>query len=205
MAKHLVFNLGEDEIALSMQKVDRTKLYGYKEQLVLDENDDPCELVTLAGDGRTVVGKGGIAMAYVSADGEWATKAELTPIDLDGDEMKPVPASFSAPVVLEETVDVETYLDHDIRSVYLMDCEDDIAPLRKYLDKGTIFTFPFSYRGGLEADAAFLLTGSDGNVFMTIGRAATTAYVGLQESAGMAVTAETADLDEDDDFDFGVM
>ena len=123
---------------------------------------------------------------------------------LSGNEIKPVPSSFSAPVVLEETVAAEQYLDHDIRSVYLMESEEDISALRKLLDAGTIFRFDFSYRGGLEADAAFLLAGSDGNVFMTIGRAATTTYVGLQERAGLAVTAETADLDEDD-MDFGVM
>lgn len=207
MAKELVFLLDGEEIALGMEKVDRSKLYGYKEQLVLDENDEPCELVTLAGDGRTVIGTGGIAMAYLSADGEWCTKADLTPIDLDGNEIQPVPSSFSAPLVLEQTVTVETYLDHDIRSVYRMEAAGDAAALRRILDAGTIFTFPFSYRGGLEADAAFLLAGSDGNLFMTIGRAATTAYVGLQERSGLAVTAETADLDEDDEdeLDFGVL
>lgn len=204
MAKQLVFTLDGEEIALGMQRVDRRKLYGYKETLVLDEDDEPCELATLAGDGRTVVGKGGIAMAYVSADGEWRSKAELTPIDLDGEPISPVASSFDEPIPLGERVSVETYLDHDIRAVYLLESEEDVAPLRAELAKGVIFSFPFSYRGGLEADAAFLLEGGDGKVFMTVGRAAAIAYVGLQESAGMAVTAETADLD-DDDLDFGVM
>lgn len=206
MAKQLTFTLDGREIGLDMHKVDRSTLYGYKEALVLDENDEPCELVTLAGDGRTVVGKGGIAMAYLSADGEWRTRSELTPIDLDGNEITPVPSSFDAPIALDRTVDVERYLDHDIRSVYLLEGGEDIESLRAALASGTIFTFPFSYRGGLEADAAFLLAGSDGNVFMTIGRAAAIAYVGLKESAGMAVTAENADMDEgedEDDFDFG--
>ncbi len=203
MAKQLVFRLDDEEIALDMEKVDRSKLYGYKDRLVLDEDGEPCELVTLAGDGRTMVGKGGIAMAYVSADREWCNKADLTPIDLDGEVMRPVPSTFNAPVVLDQTAGIQDYLDHDIRSVYLLTSEDELGALRARLEAGAIFRFDFSYRGGLEADAAFLLTGSDGNVFMAIGRPATTTYVGLQESAGMAAQADSEDDEDEDEDDFG--
>ena len=59
-----------------MTKVDRAKLYGYKELLVLDENGETCEMATLAEDGHTVVGKGGTGMGYLSADGQWCDKSQ---------------------------------------------------------------------------------------------------------------------------------
>lgn len=56
---------------------------------------------------------------------------------------------------------MDEYLSHNIRSVYQLETEDDIGSLVHELEKGTIFSFPYSYRGGLDADAGFLLMGSD--------------------------------------------
>ena len=71
MAKPLVFLFGDNEVAFTMSKVDRAKLYGYKELEVLDDEGRKCELATLAGDGRTVVARGGTGIGYVSQDGLW--------------------------------------------------------------------------------------------------------------------------------------
>ena len=120
MAKALVFQLDEFSIPLTMKKVDRSKLYGYKEVEVLDENEQRCELATLAEDGRTVIGIGGTAMAYLSVDGDWCERTEIIPINLEGEEISPVPSSFSAPVDLKDTVPMEFYLEHNIRLVYQM-------------------------------------------------------------------------------------
>jgi hypothetical protein len=48
----LVFDIAGKEITCGMAKVDRTKLYGYVDTEVLDENDEICELATLAGMAR---------------------------------------------------------------------------------------------------------------------------------------------------------
>src|SRR5690606_23371108 len=68
VAKPLVFQFGDCDLALVMNKVDRSKLYGYKEVEVLDDQGRRCELATLAGDGRTVVGRGGTGIAQLAPD-----------------------------------------------------------------------------------------------------------------------------------------
>jgi hypothetical protein len=101
-----VFEFQGSVIAFTLTKIDRSKLYGYKEVVVLDERDRPCELATLADAGCTVVGRGGTGLGYVSADGNWCGKSQLKPVDLDGRELQPVLSSFAAPIPLSETAGI---------------------------------------------------------------------------------------------------
>src|SRR5579871_4490910 len=166
MAKPLVFQWGDRDLPFQMNKVDRSKLYGYKEVEVLDDGGRKCELATLAEDGRTVIGRGGTAFCQLSPDGTWREKGQLTPTDVDGRELVSVPSSFSAPIKLFDTATYDDYLRHNIRSVYELSADADLVDLKAELARGTIFSFPYSYRGGVEADAGFLLQGDDGNIFL---------------------------------------
>ena len=182
MAKPLVFQWGDADLTFSLAKVDRSKLYGYKEVEVLDEDGNQCELATLADDGRTLVGRGGTGMGYVDADGRWCEKSALRPVDLEGSEIEPVASSFSAPIKLFETVSADDYLSHNIRLVYQLETEADDDSLVDELKRGTIFSFPYSYRGGLEADAGFLLMGDDGNLFLAVGQPTKVEFIALQQT-----------------------
>lgn len=197
MAKPLVFKLGDAELSFSMGKVDRSKLYGYKELLVVDEQQRPCDLATLADDGHTVVGRGGTGIGYVSAEGQWCDKKQLKPVDLEGNEIEPVPSSFAAPIELNRTATSNEYLEHNIRLVYQLDAEDDALQLKSELADGTIYTFPYSYRGGLEADAGFLLQGEDGNVFFAVGNPTKLQFIGLQQTGPLMEEEDEAAEDFD--------
>ncbi len=187
-----------------MNKVDRSKLYGYKEMEVLDDEGQFCELATLADDGRTLVGKGGTGIGYLTADGNWCDKDQLSPVNLEGDKITPVPSSFKAPIVLTSESSIDDYLSHSIRLVYQMDIpEDDNGDLVTKLLGGAIFKFEYSYRGGLEADTGFLMTNEANEIFMLIGDSTSIQPVGLQQAAG-AVTEEP-DADEGDLMDFGMI
>ena len=59
MAKPLTVEFQGQTVEFALEKVDRTKLYGYVETEVHDEAGNRCELRTLAGDGHSVIGKGG--------------------------------------------------------------------------------------------------------------------------------------------------
>lgn len=201
MAKPLVFQWGDTDLSFQVNKVDRSKLYGYKEIEVLAGNDI-CELATLADDGRTVVGKGGTGLGYLNVDGLWSEKSSLKPVDVEGNEIKPVASSFSAPIKLFETVSADHYLAHNIRLVYQLDCEGELETLRTELKRGTIFSFPYSYRGGLEANAGFLLLGEDGNIFLAVGDPTKVEFIGLQQ---IAVAEEEAGGDETDLMDFDMI
>ncbi len=200
MAKPLRFLFGDEELALGLHKVDRTKLYGIKSLEAVDEHDELCELATLADDGRTMIGRGGTGLGWIDADGNWCDKTKLKPIDVDGNEIQPVPSSFSAPIKLFDTATVEEYLQHNIRLVYVLSTEDgESSPifdtLLHELRRGTIFSFPYSYRGGLEADAGFLLNNEDGDVMLAIGSPTDVTFVGLQSQ----IKASDEEAVEEDD------
>jgi hypothetical protein len=203
MGKPLVFAYGNAEFSFDPMKIDRSVLYGFKEVEVLDERGQRCELATLADDGKTVVGRGGVTYAYLAPDGAWCDKAALKPVDLEGREIQPVASSFSAPVPLAEKASLEEYLSHNVRSVYLMQSDGSPAELLAELRGGTIFKFPYSFRGGLEADAGFLLAGADGNVFLAVASPTRIEFVGLQEAAGAA--EEESGEEEADLLDFDMI
>lgn len=201
MARPLVFQLGEKSIALEMNKIDRSRLYGYKELEVVDDKGGRCELATLAEDGRTLVGRGSTALGWLDVDLNWCDKSQLKPVDLDGKEVTPVPSSFSAPIKLFETCSIDDYLQHNIRLVYAAESTDDLSDLKSELDRGTIFTFSYSYRGGHEADTGFLLTNDAGEIMIAIGNPTNVNFIGLASPVAEAVNEEEIDDSEMMDFD----
>ena len=194
MPKTLRFQWGDETLDFQFSKIDRAKLYGFKKVEVIDSDGDTCDLATLADDGSTVIGRGGTGMGYLDADGLWREKSDLTPVDLDGKEIQAVESSFSAPIKLFETVSAEIYLEHNIRLVYELDSDAAPESLTDQLNDGVIFSFPYSYRGGLEADAGFLLIGADGNLFLCVGDPTVPEFIGIQEAS-----APEEDVDEMED------
>ena len=207
MGKPLKFVFQDQPIEFEMNKVDRSKLYGFKEQEVLDEHGQPCELTTLADDGRTLVGKGGTGIGYLDADGNWCDKTELKPVDLEGKEIIPVPSSFAAPIALDNEVTIDEYLEHNIRLVYQLDATLVTNELNDRLANGAIFHFPYSYRGGLESDAGFLLTNADNDVFFLVGDRTNVDYKNLQAPSPTVPVddSDSGDAGDEDLMDFGMI
>jgi hypothetical protein len=203
MARALVLKFKDTDYSFFTEKVDRSKLYGFIDVEALDAKGRKCTLVTLADDGCTLVGSGGSAFASLDPDGNWLEKSSLKPVDIEGKPLTPVPSSYAAPTPLTKTVSIEEYLSHNIKGVYLMSCETDLGPLLAELKKGIIYSFPYSFRGGLEADVGFLLTSGDGSVFMAVGQPTNLHFVGLEQTA--ALTEETAEGEEEESMDFGMM
>lgn len=206
MPKPLKFEFDGKPAEFEMIKVDRSKLYGYKELEVLDEHGEACDLTTLADDGRTLVGKGGTGIGYVDADGNWCEKSQLKPVDLEGNEITPVKSSFSAPIPLSEEITIDDYLEHNIRLIYQLNPTSVEDELLGKLKAGSIFKFPYSYRGGLDADAGFLLTNADEEVFFLVGDPTSVDYKGLQATAAVVEDpTESSEDDGDDMMDFGMI
>ncbi|MBC6480897.1 MAG: hypothetical protein GDA56_27075 [Hormoscilla sp. GM7CHS1pb] len=204
MAKPLILTYDGKDIPFSLAKVDRSKLYGSVDIETLDEDGKICEMAVLAGDGKTLIGKGGTALAYISQNGEWCDKSNLKPVDFDGNEIKPVQSSFNQPNSLERKVTIDEFLNFNIRSSYMLNCETELDPkLLEELGNGAIYAFPFSYRGGLEPDTAFLLKGTDDTIWMLVGKETEIRFIGYEQTA--AVPEAESEIEEDDDMDFGMM
>jgi hypothetical protein len=203
MAKPLVVAFGGADLAFDLERVDRSRLYGTVDVEALDEKGRTCDLATLADDGRTVIGRGGTALGMISSEGMWLEKSQLKPVDAEGKPITPVPSTFGAPVPLGKKATIDEYLSHNIRSVYLVRPQGDASALVKELQAGAIFTFPYSFRGGLEADVAFLLGGKEGNLFLAVGHPTRIRFVGLEQAA--ALTEEGPEDEEEEALDFGMM
>jgi hypothetical protein len=206
MAKPLVFQWRDRQLSFGMSKVDRTKLYGFKEIEVLDSKGQRCELATLAQDGHTTIGRGGACFGHLTVDGTWIERGQMRPVDPAGQTLTPVASSFAAPVPLAETVTADDYLDCVVRGVYLLDSPDEIGPLVEELRQGTIYRFPYSFRGGLEPDLGFLLAGAEGKVFLAIGKPAKVEFLALQQAAAVVEDEDlTGDEEDADAMDFSMM
>ena len=118
MGRKLEFIYGNETFTVEINKIDRTKIYGRVMTETFDAHDTPCDLATLARDGRTIIPFGGTASGYVNPEGIWIDREELVPIDRDGNAIKEVPSSFSAPTNLTQEVSIEEFLDHPIRLSY---------------------------------------------------------------------------------------
>jgi len=208
MARSLTFTLGKASFDCTINKVDRTKLYGSRSIETLDMDGNKCNLATLLDDGKTLVPFGGTASGYINPDGEWVCRKDITPVDFDGEKLEKVPSSFKAGMPLDEKVSVEEFLDHSIRLTYALESEDGMdESFLKEIKKGTIFKTSFSYRGGVDPDPAFVMQGEDETIWLIIGAENRVSYSKLEQAAVIEATAEKDEGAEtsSDDLDFGML
>ncbi len=208
MAQHLQFTFEDQEFACDLFKVDRQKLYGKVDLEAVDDEERVCQLATLAGDGKTLIPSGGTALAYVSPEGLWREKGDLNPVNLEGEPIEPVGSSFKTVTPLAERATYEDYFSHNIRLTYLLNAVESAFPeaLLRELREGAIYKFGFSYRGGLEADAAFLFSDNADKVWMAVGKPTKLHFIGPDEPAP-AVEEEAGSEEEEEDalMDFGAL
>ena len=198
---------GGSEVHCGIKKVDRSKLYGYATTEILDDQGRPCKLATLANDGRTLIPSGGVALAYLSPNGLWREKSDLTAVNLNGEPIEGVTSTFKEVVSLDTECSVEDFLEHNIRMAYELSPSEDAAfpsSLLKELSEGKIYTFPFSYRGGLVADSAFILQGADETIWMLVGKRTNVALVSCEQPKGVVVLDEDGEEEEEEDLDFNL-
>jgi len=202
MARTLNFSIPKKKarFGVAITKVDRTKLYGDVRVEAFDENGERCQLVSIASDGQTLFGKGGISFATMNQDGDFVEKSELIPVDEEGEVIEFSESSFVGEIELTDTTSVEDYLSHQVKSVYMLENTDDPEALRQILENGEIYKFPFSYRKGIIVDTAFLLANESGDPFMILTSPSDIQFLSFNDNAGLD---DEDEMDEDDGFDFG--
>jgi len=201
MAKPLILSLDGNEFSVSLVKIDRERLYGAIEIEAFDEKGNEASLKVLAADGQTLIDKGGTSLTTVSEDGASVSRTELTAVDMDGEEIEQVPSSFAQPNVLSQATN-EDYLAQIVKSVYLLQPfeGEKLDFLHDHLAGSKIYTFPFSYRGGVDYDSAFLVGGKT-DAFMIVGKRAELQFVKLNQSAVLDSVEEEEISADDLDFD----
>ena len=201
MARPLVLSLDGREFSVTLVKIDREKLYGRVEIEAFDEKGREASLRVLAADGKTLLDKGGTALATITDKGDSVDRNDLVPITTDGEKIEQVPSSFNQTNVLKSAT-VEDYFTQVVKSVYLVAPHEDadISELHDHLSTERIFKFPFSWRGGIEYDNAFLI-GAAGEAFIVVGKQAEFEFIKLNQAAVLE-SAEEEEISADElDFD----
>lgn len=202
MARPLVLSLDGEEFAVSIRKIDREQIYGTIEIEAFDEKGNPAELLVLAADGKTLLDVGGTALATLDEKGNSIERNTLKAVNLEGKELETVESSFNKPNKLKKAA-VEDYLSQVVKSIYVVDPFEEDGNIKYLLDHlagGLIYTFPFSYRGGIEYDNAFVI-GNDGDAFMIIGKEARFQFAKLNQAARLDAFEEEEISGDDIDFD----
>lgn len=202
MARALILSLDGVEFPVTLVKIDRDKLYGKVEIEAFDEKGREASLRVLAADGKTLLDKGGTALATVTDKGDSVDRNELVPVTFEGKKIDQVESSFNKTNILKPAT-VEDYFTQIVKSVYLLGPHEDadISELYDHLSTERIFTFPFSWRGGIEYDNAFLI-GADGDAFMVVGKQAEFEFVKLNQASTLESMEEEEISADDIDFDF---
>jgi hypothetical protein len=205
MAKPLTFHIGSSEYSLEPLKLDRKKLYGWSEKIALDKNGEVCNAVSLYSEESMILPKGSIGLGSLSEDGQWVEKSDMHYVDVDGNEASLVPSSFSAPIILEEKVSIETFLEHNITAVYSLQGEENHPDFVKVIqDEDKIYTFEFNYRADYEGDPAFVIE-NGGELFILVGKKIKFEMIGLNDEGMLDEVEDEFSEDEEDEFDFSMM
>lgn len=93
MAKPLNFKIGDQIYDLEPLKLDRKKLYGWVEKIVLDVDDNECNTLSLFPDKAMLIPKGGISQGTITENGNWIDKSDMMYVNNDGTPAELVPSS----------------------------------------------------------------------------------------------------------------
>ena len=98
MARELSFVLEGSEYALEPVRLDRKKLYGWKDTVALGPEGEECSLANLDETGTRIIPKGGLGPGLVDSDGRWVDRSSLVAVGPDGKEGKNTQAVSQPPL-----------------------------------------------------------------------------------------------------------
>jgi hypothetical protein len=168
MARAIVVRWDGGESTFGFTKVEREKLYGKKERIVVDESGKECQAAWLTPDGAVLVPTGGTA--HVWMDERWEAKdgADRLAVDEANQPLVAIPSTLGVPQDVVE-VDAQRVLDHVTVNLYELSLDTVSPGLEAALRAGKIFELPFNYRDGHDQEAMFLLSNDEG-FFALVGR-----------------------------------
>jgi hypothetical protein len=202
----IVVRYGDEQTEFKFSRVDRGKLYGRKERVILDENGERCVPAYLTPDGAALVPPGGTAHVYVDERFDHVARGDLAAVDERGEPLELVESTLGEPQDASPST-AARLLDHTIVSVYELGAEELGEHLAQALADGELFELPYNYKAGYDPDVLFLLKNDEG-IFGLVGRP--TGFELLERDNPVVLEDEDEDEDEDadelsDDLDFSMM
>lgn len=200
MAKRIVVSHGGERVELDFAKIDRDKLYGRKERVVVDAEGRPCTPAYLSSDGAALVPSGGLSFLYVDATQNTIDRAQLATVDANGAPVLKVASTLDVEQPLEGPVPPSRLLDHTVTAVYALEPAALPASLAERLRAGEVFETRFVHREDVAAHALFLVQNEAG----LFGLVADPHGFGFVADEASSVEPDEGD-DADEPLDFGMM
>jgi hypothetical protein len=197
MAKTINLTYGAETAIFAYKPIDRAVLYGKRRRVAFDLNGKECAKASLLADGSLLIRSGMTAQGYFTEDETWVPQSELEAINLDGTQPELFPATVGENVVAEKVSAVEA-LSLRFDTTYSLETEELPSGLKKELDSGSIFKFPFNPRADYQVETGILVSNENG-YFALIGQEVEYQYSAL--SSVVSVVDEAAS-DSSDDLDF---
>ena len=197
MAKTINLTYGAETAIFAYKPIDRAVLYGKRRRVAFDLNGKECAKASLLADGSLLIRSGMTAQGYFTEDETWVPQSELEAINLDGTQPELFPATVGENVVAEKVSAVEA-LSLRFDTTYSLEPEELPGGLKKELDSGSIFKFPFNPRADYQVETGILVSNENG-YFALIGQEVEYQYSAL--SSVVSVVDEAAS-DSSDDLDF---
>ena len=197
MAKTINLTYGAETAIFAYKPIDRAVLYGKRRRVAFDLNGKECAKASLLSDGSLLIRSGMTAQGYFTEDETWVPQSELEAINLDGTQPELFPATVGENVVAEKVSAVEA-LSLRFDTTYSLEPEELPGGLKKELDSGSLFKFPFNPRADYQVETGILVSNENG-YFALIGQEVEYRYSAL--SSVVSVVDEAAS-DSSDDLDF---
>ncbi len=203
MARQLILQT-DKAYPFNVIKLDRKKLYGWKDIVAYDSAGEECVRADIDPSGAFIIPKGGKALGILDKNGNWVERKELQAVYQDGQTAMLLPSSFDQPIPLTRRASLEEFLDHTIEYVYLLEPNETATELVKQVSTNEeLFTFTYNYRAGYEGSAAFLVE-SKGNLFLLVGYPTQFEFIGLEQIAEFN-TEEEESAEQEEELDFSMM
>lgn len=195
----VIVKLGAELSEFTIQKLDRSKLYGKRKRINLDLEGSHCVRAELTQDGSLLIRAGMTAQGYFDQENTWIPQKQLVGISQEGKEVQRVPSTLGLAQELSGPIEASEILDSEITSVYLVN-EHKLDPvLANQLENGDVYKFPFNYRADFHAETAFILKNKEG-YFVLVGSPTMPEWCELSHVAAALIEDDT-DLNEDLDFE----
>jgi len=161
MAKAIVVAFNGEESSFAFAKLDRSRLYGARRRVPLDQSGLPCTKAALTVDGLYLLQAGMTAQGYFDETGRWVQRHELVGLTADGNALELKPSTLGVAQSCEH-VSPEIVLTQAVNNVYVLDPIKIHETLMAELNLGNVFRFDFNYSADYRTEIGFIVKNDEG-------------------------------------------
>lgn len=185
---------------VSLEKFERSDLYGQKVRERRLDNGERLQLARLTWDGRHVIPDKGLSMIYLDEDKNYVPNADIYDVNKEGEPIPLTTSIFKTGVDLETTIPVDEFFQYNIENTYVLASEVELQPLKEACkalqDQGKFYTFKYAYYDSYYPSDAIIIP-HEKDLVIAIGERFELVWVGPTTD----IDALFKDIEEDEDED----